>query len=132
MGGFLGKSCYADATIIEAEEISKGLSWAWEAGIRDVEIQSDAEKVINWILGDSVLRGPICEHIENIRNRLKDIWKISFRNIVREQNECADALANLGANMNVDWRALAHCPPGLEETLYNDRLRTNWSHSDRT
>ncbi|XP_019182493.1 PREDICTED: uncharacterized protein LOC109177561 [Ipomoea nil] len=79
MRGFIGKSSHGDATPVEAEAISKGLTWASRNGIIDIEIQSDAERVINWVLGDFELRDPICEHVENIRKWLKESWKTLAR-----------------------------------------------------
>ncbi|XP_019197571.1 PREDICTED: uncharacterized protein LOC109191381 [Ipomoea nil] len=71
VGNFCGKSRHEDVAIVEAEAIARGLAWAWKAGFIDVKIQSDVERVINWISGGMELRGPICEHIDEIERWLQ-------------------------------------------------------------
>ncbi|XP_019182042.1 PREDICTED: uncharacterized protein LOC109177187 [Ipomoea nil] len=129
MGGFYGRSNYEDIAVVEAEAIAKGLAWAWQIGIREVQIQSDAKRVIQWITNGSTLRGPIGAHIEEVRQWLKSNWKANIRTVFREQNESADTAASLGIMMNVEWKEFERCPPGMEEIVDPECMHAIWSRS---
>lgn len=123
MEGFVERVDYGDASMIEARAIVKGMDWAWKKGIRDVEIQSDAKNVINWITTGVTLRGPIQADIQAAREWLNKGWKISIRAIYREQNRVADTLSILGTRQQNEWTTLSTCPPESEEVFFHDLAR---------
>nr|GMD42555.1 zinc finger BED domain-containing protein RICESLEEPER 2-like [Ipomoea batatas] len=59
MGGFMGRENYGDATMLDVTAIVRAMEWAWGKGIRDIEIQSDAKNVVDWIHERTMLRGLI-------------------------------------------------------------------------
>lgn len=120
--GFSGKADFGDPTAVEAKAIVKSMEWAWEKGYRDVEFQSDATTVIEWIHTKANLRGPIREIIEKAHQWIDRDWKISIKAIYREQNRVADALASVGARQSDDWSIYDTSPFGCEEAYLDDLL----------
>lgn len=122
-GGFSANSDQANPTVTEMHAIVKAMQWAWNKGIRDIEVQSDASEAVKWIRERANLRG-IARDLaqEAIRWCARD-WNISIRDIFREQNRSADALAMLGTYQTVGWKDFSSCPPECEEVYFNDFMR---------
>lgn len=112
--GFITNTDYGETSEVEAKAIAKGLEWAWigtDRGLRDVEVQFGTKNVINWIKEKTELRGPVSESIEEVHRWINKNWRITIRWVYREENEVADALGTLGANLNNNgWRDLDTCP----------------------
>ncbi|XP_031131859.1 uncharacterized protein LOC116033243 [Ipomoea triloba] len=67
IGGIMCRTCYEDPTIVEARAIVECLDWAWKKGICDLEVQSDASQVVQWIQDDLDGRRPIRQCIEEVK-----------------------------------------------------------------
>ncbi|XP_031116600.1 uncharacterized protein LOC116020256 [Ipomoea triloba] len=119
-GGIMSKSDYSDPSMVEVEAIVECLSWAWQRGLRDLEVQSDAKNVVQWFQNDSVGRGPIRQYIDKVKWWINRDWRISFRLVYREQNRVADCLASLGALQGSERNELDVCPIGSEEAYQDD------------
>lgn len=118
--GFSCKTELGDAAVIEAKAIVGSMKWAWEKGIRDVEIQSDTSTVIKWIQDKTTLRGPIRELIEEANRWIDRNWRISIKGIFREQNQVADLLSTLGAQQQAEWATFTTSPPECEKVYLLD------------
>nr|GMC82261.1 probable membrane-associated kinase regulator 4 [Ipomoea batatas] len=123
-GGFAGTSEYADPTITELRAIAVALRWSWEKGIRDVEIQTDAREAVRWIQGDVQLRGIAWDLVTEVAYWCAKEWKVSIRDVYREQNRSADALAMVGSCQMVAWREFQSCPSECDEVYTSDLVRT--------
>nr|GMC49807.1 nuclear transcription factor Y subunit B-3-like [Ipomoea batatas] len=124
-GGFAGTSEYADPTITELRAIAVALRWSWEKGIRDVEIQTDAREAVRWIQGDVQLRGIAWDLVTEVAYVLcAKECKVSIRDVYREHNRSADALAMVGSCQMVAWREFQSCPPECDEVYTSDLVRT--------
>lgn len=107
---------------MEAKAIEKGIQWAWDIGIRDLEVQTDAKEVIKWINEHTYMRDPMREVVANIKEWQKRFQKIGFKNIFREQNLVTGRLTNMGALQDMEWSAFELPPLGLEEIVANDKM----------
>nr|GME00746.1 splicing factor 3B subunit 2 [Ipomoea batatas] len=122
-GGFAGISDYADPTITELRAIAEALRWAWGRGVRDVEVQTDAREAVRWIQGEVELLGVARDVVNEVIYWWNKNWNISIRDIIREQNRSADALAVLSSCQMVGWKDFHTCPPECEEVYSNDLMR---------
>lgn len=93
---------------------------AWQRGIRDIEVQSDAKNVLAWIQDDTAGRGPIRQYLDEVKRWTNKDWKISFRPIYREQNRVADCLASLGALQGNGPKRYLSCPIVCEDVYLED------------
>ncbi|XP_031103194.1 uncharacterized protein LOC116006838 [Ipomoea triloba] len=125
--GLAGATDYAEASIVEARAILECLRWAWQRGIRDIEVQSDAKNVILWIRKNSAIRGPLGHIISEVRGWLNRDWTVALRVIYREQNRVADRLASLGACQLGGRRFLEVCPIFGEEAYLDDLVHVTWA-----
>lgn len=118
--GIMCRTIFDDPAIVEAQAIVECLNWAWHEGYRDLEVQSDAKDVVQWIREGPVGRGPIRHLIEGAQQWLNRDWRISFRVIYREQNNVADRLAKFGATQDDERRVVDFCPIGSEDVYLDD------------
>lgn len=82
--GAAGNTQYDDPSLVEASAIAEGLKWVWLRGIRNVEVQSDAKNIMQWIHEDLEGRDPMRQCINEIKWWINKDWRISFRVIYRE------------------------------------------------
>lgn len=122
-GGFVGSTAATDPTITEVCAIVKAMQWAWEKGVRDLEIQTDAKEAARWIREKEDLRGIARDLVNEAVSWCEKDWSISIRTIYREQNRSADALALMGNTQAVDWKEFSSCPPECEEAFNKDLMR---------
>ncbi|RAL49880.1 hypothetical protein DM860_002171 [Cuscuta australis] len=133
LGGFSYKTRPNNIEEIEAKAIEKGIQWACGRGVRDLEVQYDARKVVNWITTSTSLRGPISDTIISIKSWTDRFHKISFRAILRKQNKVADCLANLRAFQDISWRTFEVPTADLETLSTDDMMRvTTTRHATTT
>lgn len=64
LGGFIGKHKCNTVEESEAWAVIRGLDWAWEKGVKKVEVQSDSKVVCDWMQGNCGARGPALKLIE--------------------------------------------------------------------
>ncbi|VVA35374.1 PREDICTED: ribonuclease [Prunus dulcis] len=104
-GGLLRDSCgnwikgfsvnLGYGSVIEAElwGIFWGLSMAWDAGFRTVEIECDATSAMALLKSPIVSTHPLFSIINCCKLKIHEDWCCSVKHIFREQNCAADALA---------------------------------------
>ncbi|XP_031106147.1 uncharacterized protein LOC116010779 [Ipomoea triloba] len=90
------KTDYIEPTITEMRAIVEAMRWAWEKGIRDMEIQSDSREAVRWIREKTDLRGIARDLVNEAVCWCAKDWNISIRAIFREQNRSADGQISAG------------------------------------
>ncbi|VFQ81409.1 unnamed protein product [Cuscuta campestris] len=121
-GGFTAKARERSATSVEVMAISAGIQWAWEQGVRELEIQTDAGEAVKWIAENNSLRGPTRHIIDNIKKWQTKYRRIKIKSIFREQNLAADHMASIGAFQHADWIEHEVPPPGMEDIITRDKI----------
>jgi ribonuclease HI len=85
--------------VAEYTAVLEGLSLAAELGARTVTLRSDSQLLINQLTGRYRVKS---EHLEPLYRRVRSIAagfeRISFEHVPREENNAADALANIGVD----------------------------------
>ena len=99
----------------EALALKEGLKLAWELKFDKVEVESDAQELIDAIQGKIFLPEADAT-IRKIRQWMRRDWEISLRHIYREANRCADRLAKLG-KMQACKKTIWCTPPAQLERL---------------
>ncbi|VFQ80939.1 unnamed protein product [Cuscuta campestris] len=78
-GGFSAKVSPKIVVTVEAMTIASGIQWAWEKGIRELEIETDAGMVVMWMAEHNSLRGPTRNIIDVIKEWKKKYTRIKSR-----------------------------------------------------
>nr|GMD83340.1 putative non-LTR retroelement reverse transcriptase [Ipomoea batatas] len=123
LGGFTSKLMTQHVIESEAWGLLKGMQWAWNKGIRNIEIQMDSKDVINWITGTEQPRGPLRNIIHSCRQWINKSWIVSIKHVYREQNAVADGLAKLALFIANDWNEWHEVPPMVHEMVQRDQER---------
>lgn len=118
----MGTHCATHVAETEAWAVRNALEWAWKKGVYNLEIQSDALNVVNWIEGDEALAGPIGTIVRECRNWLRKGWKVNVKHVHREQNHVVDRMAKMAVNSRTKWESIKNPPPDIRSLLLNDRL----------
>ncbi|RAL53339.1 hypothetical protein DM860_007011 [Cuscuta australis] len=122
-GGFTANVSPNCATSVEVMVIARGIEWAWEKGIKELEVQTDASEVIKWMTDYTSLRGPNRDIIDEIKhNWQRKFTRIEFKNIFREQNFAADCLTKIGTFQEANWIDHEDPPPGMDDIIANDMM----------
>nr|GLL35985.1 hypothetical protein DM860_014601 [Ipomoea trifida] len=117
-----------DRVMGNAERKHRGLTkdgtclWAWNRGIRDLEVHIDATEVLNWITDHTMLRGLARVIDEDIRDWQTRFRKLVLRSIFLEQNIAADRLATIGSSQETNWKDHIDPPVGLNEILTDEKM----------
>ncbi|KAK4262866.1 hypothetical protein QN277_028366 [Acacia crassicarpa] len=106
-----------DACSAEEWAVLEGLKLAWDFGVKNVILESDAQELIRRITAPSSHPGSLL--FEQIRKMLRREWQVNLRYIPREINRLADALAKLGISRTA---VLGNCPARLATWLEQDAL----------
>ncbi|CAL5367368.1 unnamed protein product [Camellia sinensis] len=77
--------------------IYRGLNIILQKGMQEVLIESDADQMVQWIVGETPSNCPQRALLEDTKFLL-DRCKCSLVSISCEGTKCADSLANLGVN----------------------------------
>ncbi|CAN1120796.1 Putative ribonuclease H protein At1g65750, partial [Linum perenne] len=83
-------------TRAELTGIIVGLERAWNAGIRELEIQTDSLAAVRLLTNDKATEHQHASLIAQYNRLLDRNWNISLKHIFREANHLADALAERG------------------------------------
>ncbi|CAN1164676.1 Putative ribonuclease H protein At1g65750 [Linum perenne] len=83
-------------TRAELTGIIVGMERAWNAGIRELEIQTDSLAAVRLLTNDKATEHQHASLIAQYNRLLDRNWNISLKHIFREANHLADALAERG------------------------------------
>lgn len=94
-GGFASLYPVSRSEECEAWVVLKDMEWAWQQGIQILQIQIDAEIVVNWINGDVFSEGPARLIIMRCRQWLAERWDVTVVFVNKEKNQVANAFARM-------------------------------------
>jgi hypothetical protein len=111
-----------DATLAEVYAVNNVISLAKDCGFHNVQIESDCESAIAFILDtDYNPRSYVGDVIRSIRNIRAQFRNCSFRHIHREANRAAHLLAGVAhVELNQVW--IDEIPPQIVTTLIRDSI----------
>lgn len=122
--GFAGSLGFSEILQAELMAILKGLSLAWDLGIRRLVCCSDSKMAIDIIEKACNLFHVYAVLIQNIKDLLMKDWLVTLIHTWREGNAAADFLAKLGAQGDSSWSIFEAPVSGLESTLASDASGT--------
>ena len=115
-----------NSCMVELWALRDGLLIAKEMGINNLIIELNALSVVLLMNNNTVnlLMEPL---LTDCRNLVREIPNKQIVHIYREANQCADALAKLGASSLDSFVIFLHPPPVVENILVSDKacLRCN-------
>ncbi|VFQ98567.1 unnamed protein product [Cuscuta campestris] len=122
-GGFTDNASSNCATSVEVMAIARGIEWAWEKGVKELQVQTDASEVIKWMADYTSLRAPNRDIIDEIKhNWQRKFTRLEFKNIFREQNFATDRLATIGTFPEANWIDHEDPPPEMDDIIADDMM----------
>ena len=121
----LGFSGFCDITSCLAAElyaIFHGLRIAYDAGHKNIILESDSMMALDLIMSDVQSHHPHAPLISQIVQLQHRDWIVNFHHTLRQGNECADWLAKHGASSSDAFKTWIVCPPQLHHSLLDDAL----------
>lgn len=94
---------------------------AWSKGYKKIMIQRDSLETINWMQCRDIPRELLRNIMEDYKRWINRVWDVSLKDVYQKQNEVADALAKMAANMAKRDRDLGEPPQEIGMHLYKDR-----------
>ena len=102
------------------EAVRQGLLLAWQLGFRFIQLELDSTVVLSWLTDKTSSYPPdVMSLICDCRSLMEQNWEVQARNIYREANGCADALAKLGAHQQ-QLLSIYTCPNFVYHFLIRD------------
>ncbi|BFG30768.1 hypothetical protein CerSpe_170420 [Prunus speciosa] len=102
-----------------------GLSLAWDAGIRVVEIECDSIVAVDLNNNPTGANHPLSNVINCCKLKIHGDWNCVVHHIYREMNTAADALAAMCADLAPGIQIFDLPPTSLIETLAADAIGTS-------
>ncbi|GAU47307.1 hypothetical protein TSUD_283760 [Trifolium subterraneum] len=116
LGGFAKGLGSCSAVIAELWGVAEGLSYAKRLGFTAVELNVDSIVVAQAVKSgnsNSPVGLPLVKHIRRVLN---SDWEIKVEHAYRESNKCADAMANVGCQLDREIIFYDSCPTPLYST----------------
>lgn len=93
----------------EYEAIIASINMAREMGVKNLEVKSDSQMVIEHIKGEYEARGDkMKRHLEKVKEVMELFDKIAFTKVPREENSQAYALARFGSSTDEEITTSGH------------------------
>ncbi|CAI0374979.1 unnamed protein product [Linum tenue] len=99
--GFSNKVGHASVLESEIRALRDGLSLAWTLGYHKVEVASDSQVTVQLLLTKDFEFHPLGALLEDCRKYLLQQWDCRLHHSLREANQVADALAELGLEVAI-------------------------------
>ena len=87
------------ATEVEAKAVEEGIKLAWDPGLRDIELESDAQVVVGAVAGNDPGPCSIQKVVEGVKCWLKGFKSWSCVHVRRHSNRAAHILAREAFNV---------------------------------
>jgi ribonuclease HI len=85
----------ATNNVAEYRALVAGLARAAEAGVTELEVVSDSELLVKQMRGEYRIKNRALQELSLEASRLgREVGKVTYRSVRREQNELADQLVN--------------------------------------
>jgi ribonuclease HI len=98
--GYFKKIGVCDAFHAELWGMYLGLDMAWKERIPQLIVESDSKILIDIVTNNYKFSGVVPTLVQRIRNLLALDWRVQFRHTWREDNRCADWLANFSLSLD--------------------------------
>ncbi|KAL2897794.1 Zona pellucida sperm-binding protein 1 [Bienertia sinuspersici] len=98
-----------------------GLKYAFEPGLRDMEVESDCSQLISLVRSGSTIRGHTQVLINDIFSRPRQINFCSFNFNLRACNSCAHSLAKVALNLEEVLVWMEDCPADIFPLVMVDK-----------
>ena len=108
------------AEMIEALAARRAIIFAKEIGIDDVEVEGDAENVINDLHSNDPIHTPYGLVLEDAKVLIQAFQRVSLSHTRRNGNSVAHALARRASNCNSFSVWMEEVPPDISHVLLND------------
>jgi ribonuclease HI len=121
-GGFAKHVGSCSAFVAELWGVLEGLKYARLLGLHVVELNIDSLAVVHVIktgMTRSSMGFPLVKHIQRL---LAMDWEVHISHSYREANQCADALANMGCELNCSIVYFDVCPSRIKHLFVSDSL----------
>lgn len=119
------KDC-GEIDLVESCAVLEGLVLAWNRGLRYLEVQTDAQRVTDWINKGTSLHGPARDIIQKSKNLLKRDWEVTIKHVYREQNRVTDKLIEIATYQRDAWMFLERPPRDVRQLLLEDKWGASW------
>ena len=119
---FYGSIGFAGNLLPELIAIYQGLRLAWDHGFKCVLCKSDSLEAIRLIYSSNVLLHHFQAVIMEIKFWLSKDWRVSVSHVCREENQCANHLAKLGASLEERLVILEEPPATIIPSLRLDHM----------
>ena len=112
----------SNSCVAELWAVRDGLLLAKEMGLHNVIIELDALSVV-LLLNNNTTNLTLEPLLNDCRNLVREFPNMQIKHIYREANQCADAMAKIGASNVNSFVVFLHPPPVVERILANDKAR---------
>lgn len=103
--------------------IYTGLSWAWNMGIKKLQVFSDSKHAIDWVTKGPRPLGPCALMVDICKEWSSKQWEVAFYHIKRDFNEVADRLAKVAPGRSCEWIEFMQPPTDVCALIENDCVR---------
>ncbi|PNX95557.1 ribonuclease H [Trifolium pratense] len=122
LGGFAKGVGQCSAFVAELWGVLEGLLLAKRLGFSTVELSIDSKAVVHVVISGRTQGADGYAIVKKIRRLLKMDWNVKILHEYREANKCADALANIGCNLDHEVIFYEACPMEIGYILLADQL----------
>ncbi|GAU30840.1 hypothetical protein TSUD_267600 [Trifolium subterraneum] len=122
LGGFFKGVGYCNAFVAELWGVLEGLSLVRRLGFDRVELSVDSKAVVQVISTEKTQGAEGFAIVNKIHRLLKMDWNVIIVHEYREANKCADALTNIGCNLEREVIYYEDCPEEIRNILVADEM----------
>ena len=102
--------------------VRDGLTRCRALSLEAVQVEVDALVVISLLLQATHTNGEFSSLVDDCKHLMTNIPQVRLIHYFREANRCANALTNLGTNMEDDFTVFESPPPFIVNLLLSDKL----------
>ena len=124
LGGFARGVGFTSSYVAEVWVLGDGLNLASSLGIENLIVELDALAIVH-LLRNSVANLALEPLLSNRMNLLRTFPRTQIEHVFREANQCAAALAQLGAKFSAMYVSFIIPPAVVVNLLALDRLATS-------
>lgn len=127
--GFYGSIGNSDILHAELMALLHGVDLCWRLGFKEVMRYSDSLHTINLIKEGNPNLHRFGNEVAEIKQMLQQDWIVQIHHTLREENQCADFLAKMGARSSEAMAVIDKPPSGMDTLLLADALGISFSFS---
>lgn len=120
VGGFARSLGKCSSLISELWALNDGLVLAKQLGVLSILVEVNAEMVVD-LLNNNCINLVVDPLLSDCRDLLREFSNPVVKHVFREANQCADAMAKLGLNLDVSFITFVNPPPVVVNLLAFDK-----------